>query len=48
MGDAVYFTYVMDFNCETSNFGNLNAAHCPEDAYNVINEAKIGRYAIYD
>jgi hypothetical protein len=25
VGDSLYFTYIIDFNCETSNFGNLNA-----------------------
>lgn len=48
IGDTIYLTYVMDFTCETTNFGNLNADHCPRQAYDVINEAKIGRYAVYD
>lgn len=48
IGDTIYLTYVLDFNCETSNFGNLNADHCPKDAYAVINEAKISRYSVYD
>jgi hypothetical protein len=48
IGDAIYLTYVIDFNCETTNFGNLNADHCPKEAYAVINEAKISRYATYD
>ena len=37
IGDTIYLTYVLDFNCETANFGNLNAEHCPKDAYQVIN-----------
>lgn len=48
IGDAIYLIYVIDFNCETTNFGNLNADHCPKEAYTVINEAKISRYATYD
>ena len=44
VGDAVYFTYVIDFTCETANFGNLHATHCPTDAYEVIHEAKNSRH----
>jgi hypothetical protein len=48
VGDTIYLTYVIDFNCETSNFGNLRAEHCPNDAYTIINDAKITRYATYE
>jgi hypothetical protein len=48
VGDTIYLTYVIDFTSETNNFGNLRAEHCPKDAYSIINEAKIGRYALYD
>ena len=37
IGDTIYLTYVMDINCETANFGNLSAIHCPPSAYKVIN-----------
>lgn len=29
IGDSIYLTYMIDFNCETTNFGNLHADHCP-------------------
>ena len=48
VGDTIYLTYVLDFNCETNNFGNLNADHCPDSALQVIKEAKITRYSAYD
>lgn len=47
VGDTIYLAYVIDFNCETSNFGNLKAEHCPHEAYEIINEAKINRYSDY-
>ena len=48
VGDTIYLAYVIDYNCESANFGNLNAKHCPVDAYEVIKEARIGKYAAYD
>lgn len=48
VGDTIYLSYVIDYNCESSNFGNLNAEHCPPDAYEVIREARIGKFALYD
>lgn len=48
VGDTIYLAYVIDYNCESSNFGNLNAEHCPADAYEIIREARIGKYAVYD
>ena len=47
-GDTIYLTCTIDYNCESSNFGQLNAEHCPRKAYEVIREARVGKYAIYE
>ena len=48
VGDTIYFAYIIDYINESSYFGNLNAEHCPKYAYEIIREAKIGKYAAYD
>lgn len=48
VGDTIYLCYVIDYANESTNFGNLHAQHCPEEAYEVIREAKIGKYAQFD
>ena len=40
VGDTIYLTYTIDYHVESTNFGQMKAEHCPQNAADIIWQAR--------